>query len=177
MIKALLSSIAFLAVASVVACSSDDATTTDAGTTTDASTTPVTDSSTPATDSSTPATDSSVATDSGTSVDPTFTNVYANVIQGACTSCHTSGHSTGLNLSTKADAYTNLVNKAAGTGGTTSCAGKTRVTPGAVAASLFWSKIDHSAACGNNMPLGGGKLSADKIKLVGDWIAAGAKDD
>lgn len=176
MTKAFLSSIALAALVSVVACSSDDSTTTDAGTTSDAGTTPVADSSTPVKDAST-GTDSSTPADASTGTDPTFTNVYTTVIQGTCTSCHTAGHSTGLDLSSKAAAYSNLVNKAAGTGGTTSCAGKTRVTPSAVAASLLFKKIDHSTDCGNPMPLGGTKLSADKIKLVGDWISAGAKDD
>ena len=177
MTKAFLSSIALAALVSVVACSSDDSTTTDAGTTSDAGTTPVTDSSTPVTDSSTGTDSSTTPADASTSTDPTFTNGYTTVIQGTCTSCHTAGHSTGLVRSNKAAAYSNLVNKAAGTGGTTSCAGRTRVTPSAVAASLLFKKIDHSTDCGNPMPLGGGKLSADKIKLVGDWISAGAKDD
>jgi mono/diheme cytochrome c family protein len=172
MFRSFLPIFAFVALA---ACSSD-ATTTDGGATSDdGGTTPVTDSSTPVTDSSTPVTDSSTKADA--SVAPTFTNVYANVVQGACSSCHVANHSTGLNLSTKAAAYTNLVDKASGTGGTTSCAGKVRVTPSAPAASLFWTKIDHSAGCGNPMPLAGNKLSADKIKLVADWINAGAKDD
>lgn len=157
------------------ACSSDPATS-DAGTT-DGGTSPATDSSAPVADASKPTTDSSTpVADAGLA--PTFSNVYTTVVEGTCTTCHTTGHSTGLDMSSKATAYTNLVGKASGAGGTSSsCQGKTRVTASDAKASLFWSKIDHSAGCGNNMPLAGSKLSSAKIKLVEDWIAAGAKND
>lgn len=153
------------------ACSSD-ATVTDAGTDLDAA---VSDSAVPATDAGSKV-DS--ATPSDASVAPTFTNVYATVVLGTCSDCHVSTHSTGLDLSSKAAAYTSLVGKASGAGGTsTSCQGKVRVTPNDAKASLFWSKIDHSAGCGNTMPLAGSKLSAARVQLVADWINAGAKND
>jgi len=175
MIKSILPFAPFVAAGIVLAaCSSDPDTTADGGTSDSGTTTP--DSGTPTPDSGTPTPDSSTPADA--SVAPTFTNVYANVLQGACTGCHTTGHATGLDMSSKATAYTNLVDKAAGQGGTsTSCMGKTRVTGGAPGASLLFTKIDHSAGCGNPMPLGGAKLPADKAKLVSDWIAAGARND
>ncbi len=158
----------------VAACSSDPADTTDGGT--------ASDSATPATDSAT-STDASTQRDTSTStgdaaVAPTFSNVYTTVIEGACNGCHAANHSTGLDMSTKAAAYTNLVGKASGAGGTsTSCTGKTRVVASDPATSLFWTKIDHTAGCGNPMPLAGSKLSGAKIQLVKDWIQAGAKND
>ncbi len=166
-----------------VACSSDATTPTDGGASpgTDAST-PGADAS-PGSDASTPGTDASPGLDASTpgtdaGVAPTFTNVYTTVIQGACTGCHSAGHSTGLDMSSKAVAYTNLVGKPSGAGGTSSsCQGKTRVVASDANASLFWSKIDHSAGCGNPMPLAGSKLAPAKIKLVEAWIVAGAKDD
>ena len=161
-----------------VACSSDATTPTDGGASPGAdASSPKTDASTPGTDASTPGTDAGTpGTDAG--VAPTFTNVYTTVVQGACTGCHSPGHSTGLDMSSKAVAYTNLVGKASGAGGTSSsCQGKTRVVASDANASLFLSKIDHSAGCGNPMPLAGNKLAPAKIKLVEAWIAAGAKDD
>ena len=79
-------------------------------------------------------------------------------------------------MSTKATAYTNLVGKPAAGG---ACAGnnRTRVVASNPNTSLLWTKINHSSDCGNFMPLNGTKLSADKIKLVADWINAGAQDD
>ncbi len=99
------------------------------------------------------------------------------MINGTCNGCHGAGHPTGLDLSSKAAAYTSLVGKAAGAGGGTSCTGTTRVVASNALGSLLWLKINHTANCGSNMPLGGAKLSADKIDLVAAWINAGAQDN
>ncbi len=128
-------------------------------------------------------------------VDPTFTNVYANIITARCTSCHRPG-SSGVNvgmldMSTPAAAYANLVGInaqgiGAGTSGIT-CASVSpalvRVIPGNPTDSLLFAKV-HSktlgtlAPCGSPMPLGGGApLSSADNDLIIAWIAAGAANN
>jgi hypothetical protein len=125
-------------------------------------------------------------------VNPTFTNIYANLITGRCTGCHRPGGS-GVNvgmldMSTPAAAYANLVGVnaqgvGAGTSGIT-CASVSpplvRVIPGNPTDSLLFNKV-HSklvgtlAPCGSPMPLGGGApLNAADNDLISAWIAAGA---
>jgi len=79
-------------------------------------------------------------------------------------------------MADKATAYSNLVGKAAG-GVACASNGRTRVVASNSLGSLLWLKINHTADCGSSMPLGGAKLSDDKIKLVADWINAGAQDN
>jgi hypothetical protein len=131
-------------------------------------------------------TDAGSTTDSSATVDaaplsPTFTNVYDSVLNKKCTRCHGDTHSTGLAMGTKAAAHTNLVGKAAGAGGTSACGtagGETRVVANNPTGSLLIKKIDHVAGvCGSPMPLGDDKMDAASIKLITDWIAAGAPND
>jgi hypothetical protein len=99
------------------------------------------------------------------------------VINGTCTGCHGVTHApTGLAMATKATAYSNLVGKAAG-GAACSSNNRKRVVASNANTSLLWTKINHSSDCGGFMPLNGTKLSDDKIKLVADWINAGAQDN
>jgi hypothetical protein len=116
-------------------------------------------------------------------LNPTFTNVYANVIGARCTSCHAPGKSGvtagGLDMSTPAAAYANLVGvpaagTSAGSSGVT-CASigidqtvdaggdggpaLLRVVPGDSADSLIFEKVDTkllgtNPPCGSSMPLG-----------------------
>jgi hypothetical protein len=126
-------------------------------------------------------------------LNPTFTNVYANVIAARCTSCHRpggGGFTVGLlDLSTQAAAYSNLVGVAAqGTGAGTSgitCASAslTRVTPNDAAHSLLVNKISSKLAgtvpaCGSPMPPGAAApLTAAQADLIVSWIGAGALND
>jgi hypothetical protein len=141
-------------------------------------------------------------------LDPTFTNVYANVIGARCTSCHAPGKSGvtvgGLDMSTPAAAYANLVNTpAAGTGPgnagvtcaslginqTTDAGGDggpvlLRVVPGDSADSLIFEKVNDkllgtNPPCGSSMPLGAtaAPLTQAQVSLIGSWISAGAQNN
>jgi hypothetical protein len=127
-------------------------------------------------------------------LNPTFTNMYTNVIASRCTSCHQPGRSgvtVGmLDMSTPAVAYASLVGvAAAGTGAGTSgvtCASamSTRVVPGNTVASLLFNKVNSkllgvNPVCGSPMPLPAtaAPLTAAQVDLIGAWIAAGAMND
>ena len=88
-----------------------------------------------------------------------------------------------LGLSDKAVAYMGLVGvMAMGTEGPSApmsgCAGMpfTRVKAGDPDNSLLVQKLEGKQKCGKEMPIGG-MLKPEQIKLVRDWITAGAKDD
>ncbi|MES1204949.1 MAG: hypothetical protein ABUS79_03345 [Pseudomonadota bacterium] len=126
-------------------------------------------------------------------LNPTFTNVYANVIGARCTSCHrpgAGGVTVGLlDLSTAAAAYANLVNVpgagiGAGTSGLT-CAAlvppMARVSPGSATASLLFNKVNaklmaRPAPCGSPMPTPATAvaLTQAQVNLIQAWIDAGA---
>jgi hypothetical protein len=129
-------------------------------------------------------------------LNPTFTNVYANIIGARCTGCHRPGASGvnvgGLDMSTQAKAYANLVGvPAAGTGAGTSgitCASVmppiVRVVPGDSANSLLYNKVNSKltgtlAACGSPMPLPstGAPLRAGQVALIKAWIDNTAPND
>lgn len=127
-------------------------------------------------------------------LNPTFTNVYANVIGARCTGCHrpgASGVNVGmLDMSTQAAAYTNLVGVAsAGTGAGTSmitCASiaMPRVAAGNATGSLLFNKVASklagvNAACGSPMPLPATAtpLTQAQVDLIAAWIGAGAMND
>jgi hypothetical protein len=124
---------------------------------------------------------------------PTFTNVYANVIGARCIGCHKPGGSGvtvgGLDMSTQAKAYVDLVNvPAAGTGAGTSgvtCASLSpallRVVPNNSAGSLIFEKVNSKlqslpAPCGSPMPLPATAvaLTQAQVDLIAGWIDAGA---
>jgi hypothetical protein len=124
-------------------------------------------------------------------LNPTFTNVYANVIGARCTGCHrpgASGVNVGmLDMSTPAAAYTNLVGvTSAGTGAGTSgvtcaVAAVPRVSAGSAATSLLFNKVASKLAgtpppCGSPMPLPAtaAPLTQAQVDLIGAWINAGA---
>jgi len=129
-------------------------------------------------------------------LNPTFTNVYANVISQRCISCHrpgASGVNVGmLDMSTQTAAYANLVGVAAmgigaGTSGIT-CASATpaltRVIPSDSANSLLWNKVSTKLAgtvpaCGSPMPLPAtaAPLTAAQVSLIAAWIDGGALND
>lgn len=129
-------------------------------------------------------------------LNPTFTNIYATIIGMRCISCHRPGGGGvtvgGLDMSTQAAAYANLVGvAAAGTGAGTSgvtCASLApnllRVTPNDAAASLLHDKVSSKlagaqAACGSPMPnpASAPPLTQAQIDLIAAWINAGAAND
>ena len=112
---------------------------------------------------------------------PTFTNVYNDIVEPLCTSCHTpGGEAPFLDMSTQATAYMNLVGvKADGF----SCGGSglVRVVAGDATESLLYEKVSESKPpCGSEMPLGcsgQGCLSPADQKEIADWINGGALDN
>jgi len=143
-----------------------------------------------------PTTTSQSVTVTCDTLNPTFTNVYANIIGVRCIGCHRPGGS-GVNvgmldMSTQARAYMNLVNvNAAGVGAGTSgitCASVspslTRVSPGSSAGSLIFNKVHSKLAgtpppCGSPMPLPAtaAPLTQAQVDLIAAWIDAGAQND
>ena len=117
----------------------------------------------------------------------TFTKVFEDVLLGTgcgVGACHGSPMTASkLGLADKTQAYTGLVGVMAmgmpNPGATTDgCAGKdfVRVKAGDPDNSLLIQKLEGKQMCGTEMPVGG-MLKPEQIKLVRDWIMAGAKDD
>ena len=103
----------------------------------------------------------------------TFTEVYDQVFKGSCLNCHTGflGQFVGLDLSTQATAYTNMVNK-----GSARCGGETLVAPGHADSSLLYLKVT-SPSCGSRMPPNAAALPRASIDLIKNWIDEGAPND
>jgi hypothetical protein len=101
----------------------------------------------------------------------TFTEVYAKVLK-PCTSCHAGfvGQFDGLDVSTQATAYKNLVRVSA-----SRCSG-TLVIPKSAASSVLYEKITNPT-CGSLMPQNAPALSQTEIDLVKNWIDEGAPND
>lgn len=174
----------------LVGCSDDDGggntTETDTGTTTDTATS--TDTGSTPEDTGTPADtatdDTGTAMETGgdtgggdtggdTGMAPTFTQVWANTIEGKCRGCHDATAPAGaLNMSNKGTAYSNLVGKAAAGA---ACNGMgTRVVAGNAAMSILYQKVT-TPTCGIRMPAGGAAaLSMTETNRIRDWINAGA---
>jgi hypothetical protein len=116
---------------------------------------------------------SSSDSSSGSTAPPqvTFTEVYAKVLR-PCTNCHAGfiGQFDGLDMSTQATAYTNLVRVSA-----SRCSG-TLVVPKSAASSVLYQKITRPS-CGSLMPQNAPPLSATDVDLVKNWIDEGALND
>lgn len=120
----------------------------------------------------------SCSEDSGNnSVDPTFSSIYSEVISLRCakSGCHNGNHPR-LNMQTKQNAYSELLNK------TSSVGGLKYVEPEMPNSSYLYLKIiqDGSGRQGARMPRDGetnGYLSTDQIAAIRDWIQNGAKDN
>ncbi len=106
---------------------------------------------------------------------PTFTELY-NEMFATCGSCHTSVHSSSLDLSSKGAAYVGLVGTPASPSGSCANSGLTRVVAGNAAISLLHQKLAGTQPCGSSMPPGI-TLSASERGRVAAWISAGAKND
>ncbi len=103
----------------------------------------------------------------------TFTEVYDQVLNGSCMSCHTGiiGQFDGLDMSTKATAYANTVNKSS-----SRCTRETLVVPGHAESSLLYLKVT-SPPCGSLMPQNAPALPQSSIDLIKTWIDEGAPND
>lgn len=119
---------------------------------------------------------------------PTFTRVYEEVLTGTGCSvgaCHGSAMAASrLGLADKTDAYMQLIGiKAMGMPNPgsmgTGCKDMdfVRVKAGDPDNSLLVQKLENKQKCGDAMPPPTGMLKPEVIKLVRDWIMAGAKND
>jgi hypothetical protein len=112
----------------------------------------------------------------------TFTTVYTTIIANRCAPCHTTSTGIGvtqgmLDMTTQANAYTNLVNTAAAG---SACSGHgTRVVPNQPDSSILYLKIslDDPSPCGAKMPFGLAPLPQSEVTSIQDWILQGAKND
>ena len=133
-----------------------------------------------AADSSHAATDSGKgASDAGNT--PTFTEIYTTIFAtNGCTTHHAGATpSGGLDMSTQAKAYADLVGVAAVTpkGETPACSGD-RVVAGNAATSLLYEKVSETKPpCGVQMPKGGPYLSTAEQNMIKDWINSGAANN
>ena len=111
---------------------------------------------------------------------PTFTNVYQEVICGTgCWACHGPAMQGALGLEPKANAYANLVGRAAG-GEPCAPDGQMLVAPGDANASLLYTKLAATTSCGDAMPPGdpaNSPITPAMLQRVQAWINAGAPDD
>ena len=104
-------------------------------------------------------------------LEPTFSNVWSEVLNPTCVSCH-GGGSGGLSMPDQATAYDNLVGVAS-----VGSPSDIRVVAGDSDASYLIHKLEGATdIAGSKMPLSG-SVSADHIQLIRDWIDAGAADD
>lgn len=124
------------------------------------------------------------------SMEPTFTRVFDEIfLTTGCAapgSCHGSAQGPSkLGLGDQMEAYDGLVGVMAmgmptpgDTSGIMTCMGTgiERVKAGDPDNSLLVQKLENKQTCGAQMPPGG-MLKPDQIKLVRDWIMAGAKND
>jgi len=108
-----------------------------------------------------------------TSVNPveaTFSSIYSDIISIRCATsgCHDGSHPR-LNMQTKENAYTELLNK------TSSVGGLKYIEPGLPNSSYFYLKIipDGTGREKSRMPLDGGTngyLSSAQIDAIKEWI-------
>jgi hypothetical protein len=101
---------------------------------------------------------------------PTLASIQRNIFTPICTACHT-GSAAPLGLALDAGvAWSNLV-------GVTSVerAPLRRVAPARPDSSyIVWKIEGRSGIIGGRMPLGQSPLTAEQIRAIRDWIAAGA---
>lgn len=110
--------------------------------------------------------------------EPTFTRVKAEIFMPAC-SCHLSAPAEfNGNLSlTDADAYKSIFEVKSLQATTTNLITPTKPEESYLYLKVTGDFLDVMGGGPDAMPLGAPMLAADKIKLLEDWIVAGAKDD
>ena len=146
----------------------------------DAGSTPVLDASTPHDAGAPPTADAGSRHDAGSDAgnaapSPTFRQVYA-IISSNCSPCHTAEALGDLDMSTRALAFQNLVDKGAA-GPACAGNGRVRVVPGNAEESLLVHKLEGTQDCGSRMPRGRMALPTASIDLIKAWIEGGAKND
>ena len=87
-----------------------------------------------------------------------YSSQIQTILNDNCTSCHTYGHSSGLDLTN----YSSVIN-----GGNSGAV----IIPGDHANSILWQKINSGAMPPN------GTISSTQINLIADWIDEGALED
>ncbi len=152
------------------------------GTTSGATTGTTSGATTGTTSGATSGTASGAMSGSDAGAAPTFADVYMNVIGCTCVPCHgppagatTGGFTNGkLDMSSSTAAYMNLVGVKA-TGSACGTKNLTRVVAGNAATSLLYNKVaGGTVPCGDPMPDGKPKLTADQVTLIKNWINGGA---
>jgi hypothetical protein len=117
-----------------------------------------------------------VAGDGGGAERLTFTELYERAFWTCKKSiCH-GGAVAGLDMSSPQAAHAALVNQPAQGGGMCAFTGMTRVVPFEPDASLLVGKLQPTAPCGQQMPIGGLLPEQDRL-AVRAWIEAGAPID
>ena len=102
-----------------------------------------------------------------------FSDIYTGILATGC-SCHNGGAG-GLDLATRAIAYTNLVNVTS-----SNCPSDKRVVPGNANASVLYHSLAHTAlgSCSiPSMPRSGSALTTTQLAQIATWINAGAAND
>ena len=108
-------------------------------------------------------------------LEPTFTNVQAEVFSKSCafSTCHAAGGAGGLSLPDAATSYTELVGIPSD-----QVAEFMRVEAGNPAGSYLYMKLtEDSRITDDPMPPSGVLLEAEKLALIEGWIAAGAENN
>lgn len=107
---------------------------------------------------------------------PSFSKDLVPILKTQCAICHLTGQEQGNLALPPAKAYASLVNVKS-----TEAPPLTRVTPGQPDKSYLIAKLEgtqiKAGGKGARMPFAAPPLSADKIKLFRDWIAAGAANN
>jgi len=95
----------------------------------------------------------------GTSVPPTFTQIYKTILMVYCqgSECHNPGTQRNVSFATQAKAYTSA---------------RALITAGSAKNSTFYNEVYTGA-----MPPIGDALSESQIKMIADWIDAGAMNN
>lgn len=99
-----------------------------------------------------------------------FSDIYTGILATGC-SCHNGGAG-GLDLATRAIAYTNLVGVVS-----SNCPSEKRVAPGSANASVLYHSLAHTAlgSCAvPSMPRGAAALTQAQLAEIAAWINAGA---
>jgi mono/diheme cytochrome c family protein len=86
---------------------------------------------------------------------PSYATDIQPIFNASCSSCHGSRASGGVQL----NSFENLM-------------ASNVITAGDSAGSVLWQEVDSGS-----MPKAGGKLSAEQIQLIADWINAGANNN
>lgn len=117
--------------------------------------------------------------DGSTTASVTFSTVYG-ILKANCTGCHaprtnpTRAPSGGLDLSTQAIAYAELVTMPNAEGPDCGGSNRKRVIAKDADGSLLVQKLKPNPACGNRMPRNADPLSSEQIAQISSWITAGA---